>query len=235
MPRIVVIGTGTGVGKTFVSLALARAIARSGRPVLALKPVETGVLARPRGGANRSDAAQLQASSNLPAPRLHPLYGFRHPVSPHLAARREHRRISLTRTLRWINRAEYATLHDTTLWSIVETAGGALSPLGPRATNADLALHLDPSIWILVAPDSLGVLHDVTATLAALRSLARAPDLVVLSQARRADPSTGSNAAELARLGIARPVATFRRGARNDVEAASVLRAVHSTIARKRR
>jgi hypothetical protein len=51
----------------------------------------------------------------------------------------------------------------------------------------------------LVAPDALGVLHDVTAT---LRSLPRRPDFVVLSAARPADASSGTNAQELETLEI---------------------------------
>ena len=83
--------------------------------------------------------------------------------------------------------------------SLVELAGGAFSPLGPGLTNVDLALALDPALWLLVAPDALGVLHDVTAS---LRALPRPPDAVVLSGSRPPDQSTGGNAQELASLGI---------------------------------
>lgn len=84
--------------------------------------------------------------------------------------------------------------------TLVETAGGAFSPVGPALTNVDLALSLEPAVWLLVAHDSLGVLHDVTAT---LRALPRLPDAIVLSSARPADDSSGSNARELRTLGIA--------------------------------
>ena len=83
--------------------------------------------------------------------------------------------------------------------SLVELAGGAFSPLGVGLTNVDLALALEPALWLLVAPDALGVLHDVTAT---LRALPRAPDAVVLSGSRLRDESTGSNARELVSLAI---------------------------------
>ena len=98
-------------------------------------------------------------------------------------------------------------------WSVVETAGGVFSPLSPTATNFDLALALEPAIWVLVAPDALGVLHDLSATLQAMRARGRTPDHVVLSGAREPDSSTGSNAAELEALGI---VATSAVLARND-------------------
>jgi hypothetical protein len=47
---------------------------------------------------------------------------------------------------------------------------------------------------------------------------ARLPDFVVLSESRAADASTGTNAEELRRLGIADPVATLAAGS-DDVSA----------------
>jgi dethiobiotin synthetase len=77
------------------------------------------------------------------------------------------------------------------------------SPLGHAKTNLALAELLEPALWILIAPDRLGVLHDVTATLQAMRTLSRIPDFILLSQGAPTDESTGSNAGELTRLGIA--------------------------------
>jgi dethiobiotin synthetase len=217
MPRVVVLGTGTGVGKTFFTVELARALAerRPSAHVLALKPIETGLSPRRRGSSS-SDADRLDRVSTVPVRRPHPLYSFRDPISPHLAARRSNRMISLQRLASWIRRAEQndETLHATTLqWVLIETAGGAFSPLTSTVSNADLAGALEPAIWILVAPDALGVLHDMRATLTALRHHAREPDFVVLSAARARDASTGTNARELARLGIADPIATLSRNA----------------------
>jgi len=206
MPRVVVLGTGTGVGKTYVTALLTRALSKRSA-ALALKPVETGVQRM-----RTTDAATLAAESNAGCPTRHALYEFPAPVSPHLAARFEGMRISIARIANWVvARAHDMTLHDVALWTLVETAGGALSPLSKGKTNLDLAVALDPAIWILVAPDALGVLHDVQAALIAFRALARPPDFVVLSAARGRDPSTGTNAAELGRLGIIRPAACFGR------------------------
>ncbi|HKQ70194.1 MAG TPA: hypothetical protein VJT73_12685, partial [Polyangiaceae bacterium] len=62
---------------------------------------------------------------------------------------------------------------------------------------------------LLVAPDRLGVLHDVTASLGLARARGFAPDALVLSTPGEPDASTGSNAAELQRLRIAEPLAIF--------------------------
>jgi dethiobiotin synthetase len=97
------------------------------------------------------------------------------------------------------------------MWTVIETAGGVFSPLSASATNFDLAQALEPAIWLLVAADALGVLHDVSATLQAMRARARLPDYVVLSGAREADRSTGTNAAELTALRIATVHAVLAR------------------------
>jgi dethiobiotin synthetase len=208
--RVVLLGTGTGVGKTYVAVALARALAtlRPRAPVLALKPVESGEgddPARPFADSAALDAANHLVRSATP----HPRYGLRDPISPHLAARRQGITISLTAIAEWVNRH---TLQCTAGTTIVETAGGVFSPIRVDRTNHDLARALDPALWVLVAPDSLGVLHDVTACLHAMRARGRVPDAVVLNAARPRDASTGTNAGELRTLGVADPVATIGRG-----------------------
>jgi dethiobiotin synthetase len=84
---LVVLGTGTEIGKTFVTAALARALRAHGCSVLALKPIETGCsgsLEPPAG----SDAEQLEEASTRGLVRPHPLHAFPEPISPHLAALR---------------------------------------------------------------------------------------------------------------------------------------------------
>ena len=208
--RVVVLGTGTNVGKTFVTCRLAEALLELGGPgrVLALKPVESGVTEGDLGDAG------LIAVAAGHSPRLSP-WRLSRPVSPHLAARSQGLRIELARVRDWVSDQESSSPlpSDRTAAlspprvTLVETAGGVLSPLSELATNLDLALALEPALWLLVAHDSLGVLHDVSAT---LRALPRPPDAVVLSSARAADASSGTNAAELRRLGIADVLQEFR-------------------------
>jgi dethiobiotin synthetase len=71
---------------------------------------------------------------------------------------------------------------------------------------------------LLVAPDRLGVLHDVRATLLAARHVGLSLDAVVLSAPATPDASTGRNGAELSRLGIVPVAAEFPRGAPDDEE-----------------
>lgn len=214
MPVVVVLGTGTGVGKTHVTAGLAEALTRENPQahVLALKPAETGVRRRNGSPWPGSDAARLESVSRGTLRRPHPLYALREPISVHLAARHAAVRISVPSLVKWVLGT---TLHDATPgvlpWILVETAGGALSPLTASLTNAHFARMLEPAILLLVAPDSLGVFHDVRATLHGLSAVSRAPDYLVLSQAREPDAATGLNAAEFHRIGLPRPTAVVSR------------------------
>src|SRR3989442_14728079 len=82
MSALLVTGTDTGVGKTFVACALATALRQRGRRVAVMKPVETGVEDEP------ADALALRAAPADPAPLddICP-YRLRAPPAPPAAAR----------------------------------------------------------------------------------------------------------------------------------------------------
>jgi dethiobiotin synthetase len=194
--RIVVVGTGTEVGKTWLAAELLRVLRASGRRALGLKPIESGIVA----GAG-SDATRLAEAANetaAPAP-----YRFAEPISPHLAARRTGAVIELPHLLTYVQLQESSLHAADGAVSLTETAGGLFTPLAPGVTNFDLARALEPARWLLVAPDALGVLHDLTATLTAARARGRTPDAIALCRSRPPDASTGTNADEIAGLGIA--------------------------------
>jgi dethiobiotin synthetase len=218
LPRVVVLGCGTGVGKTRVSVALLRELTGGHRTCVGLKPIESGVPQGPESPATGTDARALAEAGSFQTQAQHPLYALPTPVSPHLAARTAGIEIALPRVARWVEEIEEIesrmTLHvlsDSVIWSVVETAGGVFSPLSPATTNYDLACALEPAIWVLVGADALGVLHELSATLQAMRARGRVPDRVVLSAARESDASTGSNARELSALGIVTPTAVLGR------------------------
>lgn len=200
--RLVIVGAGTGIGKTHLGVALTHALARGGNAVVALKPIESGV----EPGA-LSDTAQLTAASTFHV-KHPPPFVFSEPVSPHLAARRAGAAIDLGPVVAWVEAHECP-------WVLVETAGGLLSPLGRGVTNLDLARAVQPDAVLLVAQDRLGVLHEVSACCLALRVLAPEVDEVVVVLQTPSDPdlSTGTNAAELVTLGIVAQAFTLPRGA----------------------
>jgi dethiobiotin synthetase len=199
---LVLIGTGTSVGKTYVGERLLRALAQRGRPALGYKPVESGVTAESRD----TDAQRLEGASTChvtPAPyRL----DLRLPVSPHLAARAEGRTIDVD-----LIRTEIRRLTDAVPVLLVELPGGAFSPFSETHRAADFARALPSVRALLVAPDRLGVLHDLGATCLACAALGLPLEGIVLSAPPVPDDSTGRNRPEVPLVTDVPVLASFGR------------------------
>lgn len=220
---VVVTGTGTGVGKTRLAAALVHALAARG-PVIGWKPVESGVTGA-SGDLGEDEAALAQASAvHVPSMRL------RAPLSPHLAARREG--VAIDAAALHTRFAELATAWATL---VVEPAGGLCSPLDDELDNAAW-LAGAPAIvradyrLVLVAPDRLGVLHDVTAALHAAAAHALPVAAIALAPVTSPDLSTGTNAAELATRPLTRtiPIISIPHASITDLATSP---AVHALIA----
>jgi dethiobiotin synthetase len=135
----------------------------------------------------------LEQLSTFHVKRFRPPYLFTRPVSPHLAARDASVVIELSELLRYVA----SVCEGGPNGILIELAGGLFSPLAPQLTNADVARELDPTLTVLVAPDRLGVLHDVAATTRAAGADRVRIDGVILVAPETPDASTGTNAAEL--------------------------------------
>jgi len=182
---LLIVGTDPGVSKAWTGCALARALRRSGRRVVAVKPLETGC---PGPTAETDDGALLARAMGQAEPQ-HALPRFRDPVAPPEAADREGRQIDFEDLVRRVR--EYAARADIVL---VEGAGGLLSPLTWERSALDLAQALEARV-LLVAADRLGT---ISHTLIALKllELNRLEVLgLVLTAPEQPDASTGSNAA----------------------------------------
>jgi dethiobiotin synthetase len=205
---VIVTGTGTGIGKTHVSVAVLHALRRAGARVAGVKPVESGIKTSqpddsPPGQGN-SDAALLAAASSFHV--KHPTVALEAPVSPHRAARLQGVSLDLDALARAVEAVR--PLAD---FVVVELAGGLFTPLTNASVNADLALRLTPDVLLLVAPDRLGVLHDVLATLRASAAIRLRIDGIVLVTPELPDESTGTNADEFALLTRTPVLATVPR------------------------
>jgi dethiobiotin synthetase len=184
---IVLIGTGTSVGKTYVAQRLLRAFALEGHSTVGYKPVESGF-----DEAAESDIAKLHGASSFHVKPALTSLTLKAPVSPHLAARLEKRAIDLDFLRAEVERGR-ASEADVLL---VELPGGAFSPLTERALGVDFAKMLPDARVLLVAPDRLGVLHDVGATTRACAAAGLPLHGLILSAPPTADDSTGRNSME---------------------------------------
>ena len=153
---LVVTGTGTGVGKTVVTAAIA-ALARSrGLRVAVVKPAQTGV------GPDTPDLDTVRRLSGVTD--THELARYPDPLSPEAAAR-----VSGLLPLDMAAAVEYvATLAEARDLVLVEGAGGLLVRYDPAgATIADLAAELSAPALVVTAA-GLGTLNHTALTCEAL-------------------------------------------------------------------
>jgi dethiobiotin synthetase len=172
-------GTDTGVGKTVFTALFAQFLRNRKINVAALKPLCSG---------GRDDAEALHAALDgaLTLDEINPWH-FRAPLAPALAARLEKKSVPLASVLAHIRAVQKK--FDVTL---VEGAGGLLSPLGENFDSRDLlvAMRAEP---IIVAANKLGVVNHVRLTLAALPKNRRDAAKVVLMSPPDPDAAANSN------------------------------------------
>jgi dethiobiotin synthetase len=159
MAVIVVTGTGTEIGKTVVTAALAAAALAQGRSVAVVKPAQTGV-----GPGEDGDVDVVRRLAGDVTRRE--LARYPEPLAPATAARRAE--LAPVRPHEVAEAAaKLATEHDLVL---VEGAGGLLVRLDDDgATLADVAKQLAAPV-LVVAPAGLGTLNMTALTAEALRA-----------------------------------------------------------------
>ncbi len=165
MSGVFVAGTDTGVGKTIITGCLARYLLDKGRDVITQKWAQSGC------GADFSqdilahlkimgqDKNYLQDCWKLACP-----YQFKHPVSPHLAARLENKTINPRKIIK-----NFKTLSRNHEFVIVEGIGGVMVPLNKKVLLIDLVRESGLPV-LIVAQNKLGALNHTLLTIEALRA-----------------------------------------------------------------
>jgi dethiobiotin synthetase len=166
MTAVFVTATGTDVGKTFITTRLIRQIRGAGRTVDAIKPVVSGF---DPAAWQDSDPAELLAALGRPmAPdeveRISP-WRFKAPLSPHMAARREDRRIAFQEVVDFCR----TTMAERRGVLLIEGIGGIMVPLDDHRTVLDWISVLRIPI-ILAAGTYVGT---ISHTLTSLEVLVR--------------------------------------------------------------
>jgi dethiobiotin synthetase len=224
---VAVSGTGTSIGKTHFAEALLGALRRTLPRVVGIKPVETGVETGVLD-APLSDGERLRRASSFHVQQSG--YVFTQAVSPHLASRETGRPIDIG-----VIRSIVEQVRAETDLTLVELAGGLFSPLSESTLNIDLMRQLEPDFSVLVAPDRLGVLHDVLAATRAAESLGTALSAVVAMAPETSDGSTGRNILELLLFIRNVTVLELPRGAPSELSENPALIAMARAIAGRER
>ncbi len=190
-----VTGTGTGVGKTVVTAAIAATAAARGLSVAVVKPAQTGVVGD--GPGDLAEVGRLAGTHDL-----HEFARYPDPLSPATAARHSGLPpLDVVGAARSIDE-----LAGPRRLVLVEGAGGLLVRYDPDGTTiADLARMLGAPLVVVVEP-SLGTLNATALTLEAIahRGLELA-GIVLGSWPAEPDRAARSNLGDLEML-AARPL-----------------------------
>lgn len=162
---VVVTGTGTEVGKTVVTAAIAANACGAGRSVAVVKPAQTGVTSDMAGDVETVGRLVGAGTSYAPVLTLRELIRYEPPLAPATAARLTDREaLTLAEVVATIIRL--ADDHDLVL---VEGAGGLNVRFAddPEWTVADLAGAVTAPVVVVTAA-GLGTLNTTSLTLEAI-------------------------------------------------------------------
>ncbi len=156
-------GTGTGVGKTVVCSLLISALQQTGKAIGYFKPIQTG---EEDDTKTVHQLAELDARSTVP-----PVYHFRKPAAPYIAAATQHEVIDTSKIItQWDQcRNQCRDQYTEKMW-VIEGAGGLLVPITRSQTVRELILAFDLPV-LLVSSTLLGTINHTLLTLESLRSV----------------------------------------------------------------
>lgn len=172
-----VTGTGTGVGKTFVSVSLLRLARAHGLRCFGFKPIETGCI-----GWGDDQTALSTAAGSWQTGELAGALQFKLPAAPLVAANAESRSIDLANLLEIYDRGSRQA--D---FVVVEGAGGWRVPITPESDMSTLAGMVKLPV-IVAASAILGTINHSLLTVEAVERDGQSVAAIVLSQ-RPDDPT----------------------------------------------
>lgn len=155
-------GTDTGVGKTWMTVALMQALKERGLTTLGMKPVASGCH-RENGLLVNEDALMLQANASvyLPYDAVNP-FAFEPPIAPHIAAEQAGMPICLATI-----QDRCRVLQRRADCVLVEGVGGWEVPLNREHRVSDLAAVLGLPVIVVVGL-RLGCLNHALLTFSAM-------------------------------------------------------------------
>ena len=156
--KLFISGTGTDVGKTFITENLIDLLKVKGFTVSPYKPIETGCK-KIKAKLIPSDASKFHKLINkeIDIDLINP-YRFQQPISPNRAIRLAKKKIFIKD---YIDKSKLLPKND---YLVVEGAGGLYSPISTDGYNIDLITKMKMPT-VLVAKDEIGVINNVLLSL----------------------------------------------------------------------
>lgn len=204
-----VAGAGTEIGKTYVTAALTRRLRERG-PVLALKPLASGVAPVSHPAFGESDTAKLLDAQGLAVTEdtvasCSP-WRFAAPLAPNQAAALEGHSLHLDEIIGWCRSRVASSPHPV----VIEGVGGLMSPITDEATGLDWIEALAIPV-MLVSGSYLGSISHALTAAEVLRLRGQVAKAVVVSESEGAPTPPQTVASEIRRR-VSCPVFCIKRG-----------------------
>ena len=216
MRAVFVAGSGTDVGKTYVTASLVRALRARGRRVRVCKPLASGLPPMYDPAFAGSDPTVLLEAAGLEvSPETLDActpWRFAAPLSPDMAAAAESRRVSLAEVTAWTDQVLHEPGFDI---GLVEGVGGVMSPFASDATGLDLTEALGAPV-LLVCGSYLGAISHALTALEALRGRGLRIAALVVNETRGSSVPLSMTAEAVARFATPVPVHPLELGGTAD-------------------
>jgi len=157
MKKFFITSSGTDIGKTFVTAALAYQLKQLGHSVSAYKPIMTGF----EDGKSNDAAAILEAQGISKSHKniiANSPWRFKLAASPDIAAAAENEKIKFIDVVNFCNKAA-----QKTEFTLFEGVGGVMTPLNEEKTILDLIVHLKYNVLLVVGSHIGSISHTLTA------------------------------------------------------------------------
>ena len=161
MSKYFITGTGTDIGKTFVTSLLIEHLGQKNK-MIGIKPIAAGIEAD--NSLNNDVTSLLKSSNSLLTGEDINFYTFKKAVSPHIGAEEEKVNVDFEFIKNKID-----VLADQFDHILIEGVGGLMSPVDNSRTNLDLIKYLHVPV-ILIVGLKLGCINEALLTLEALQS-----------------------------------------------------------------
>ena len=206
--KIFISGTNTEVGKTFITVNIIKLLQSKGYLVNPYKPVETGCRKRLSTLVpNDSTLFHKAIEERVSLDKINP-YRFLEAISPATAIKLSKKRITINNYL-----TKFKSLPNCD-FSVIEGAGGILSPLASNGFNIDLIKKIKAPT-ILVAKDEIGVINNVMLSLNMLKQYKIKVLAVILNRIEKVQPAGMNNYKEIGAL-VKTPLVQILNKSRNN-------------------
>lgn len=160
MNKICIIGTDTGIGKTYVCCQILYYLSNHEKKSLALKPISSGIIDTDKGKVNE-DVYDLYMASNIKLgfDQMNP-FSFNDRIAPHIAAEIDGVELNIKSILDASNRVMDTINCD---YILIEGVGGLMVPLNVQQTYLDLLMKWNYPV-IMVVGMRLGCLNHALLT-----------------------------------------------------------------------